>query len=146
MSIFPFQVSLNIALINRVYRSCKHTFALIKFRLSFRIEVSKRFESLDKAGRLVMRRSEGQHTDDDQHAEDVPPHADVVQQRDQPDAELVQQAVHEQDDRVNHDRDPVRRAQVEHQGEQRVDEERGAEVDARGHRHLAEEVEPAGEP
>ena len=36
---------------------------------------------------------EGQHADDDQHAEDVPPDADVVQQGDQPDAELVQHAV-----------------------------------------------------
>ena len=90
---------------------------------------------------------EGQHADDDQHAEDVPPHADVVQQRDQPDAELVQQAVHEQHDRV--DQRPCTqapRSKSERQVEERVDEERGAEVDARGHRDLAEEVEPAGEP
>ena len=40
---------------------------------------------------------------DDQDAEDVPPDADVIEQRDQPDAELVQQPVQEQHARVDHD-------------------------------------------
>jgi hypothetical protein len=35
---------------------------------------------------------------------------------------------------------------AEHEVQPGVDEERGAEVDARGDRDLAEEVEPAGEP
>ncbi len=100
----------------------------------------------DEARRLVMGRLDGQYPDNDQHAEDVPPHADVVQQRDQPDAELVQQAVHQQDDGVDQDRHPVRGAPAPLQGSERVDEERRAEVDARRHCHLAEEVEPAGEP
>ena len=76
----------------------------------------------DEAGRLVVRGSEGKHADDDQDTEDVPPHTDVVQQRDQPDAELVEQAVHQQHARVDDHRDPVRRAHVERQGEEGVDE------------------------
>ena len=50
-------------------------------------------------GRGVVRarlQAEHQRADDDQHAGDVPPDADVVQQRYQPDAELVQQAVYQQ--------------------------------------------------
>ena len=59
-----------------------------------------------KTGRLVMRRDEGQHRDDDEHAEEVPPDADVVEQRHQPDAEVVQDAVDGQHDRVDDHRDP----------------------------------------
>jgi hypothetical protein len=77
----------------------------------------------------------------------VPPDADVVQQRDQADAELVEHAVQHQDRREQQDRVPVPGgAEVPLQVEQRVEEERGAEVDAGRDRDLAEEVEPAGEP
>ena len=98
------------------------------------------------ARRRVLGRHEGQHRHDDQHADDVPPDADVVEQRDQLDAELVHQPVHEQHDHQDQDRHPVRRADPPGQVQERVDEERAAEVDARGDRDLAEEVEPAGEP
>src|SRR5208282_2939301 len=76
-------------------------------------------------GRLVVRarlEAEDHHSDDDQHAGDMPPDADVVQQRHQPDAELVQHAVQQQHGGVDHDRVPVRRhAEVEPQAEQEVD-------------------------
>ena len=99
-----------------------------------------------EVGRLVVRRVEGEEADDEQYADDVPPDAHVVQQRDQPDAELVQQAVHKQHARVDDDGDPVVGRRAEHQVQPRVDEERRAEVNARGDRDLAEEVEPPGEP
>ena len=97
-------------------------------------------------GRLVVRRIERQQAHDEQDADDVPPDADVVQQRDQPDAELVQQAVHEQHAPVDDHGDPVVGGRAEHQVQPGVDEERGAEVDPGRDRDLAQEVEPAGEP
>ncbi len=100
----------------------------------------------DVLGRQVMVGREGEHRDDDEHAGYVPPHADVVQPGDQLDAELVQHAMQPEDDREDEDRFPVPEAEAELQVQERVDEERGAEVDPGGHRDLADEVEPAGEP
>src|SRR5207302_6106916 len=62
------------------------------------------------------------------------------------DAESVEQAVREQDDRI--DGDDVRRVQrvVEKLVEQRGHEECAAEVDAGRDRDLPQQVEPAGEP
>ncbi len=102
----------------------------------------------DRPHRLVMVGLECQEADDDQHGEDVPPHRDVVQQGDQPDAEDVHQRVQPEDAGVHVD-DLVRRG-VERsrpkQVQQCVGEDRGAVVDAGGDRDLADQVEPASEP
>jgi hypothetical protein len=65
-----------------------------------------------EARRLVMRGREREHPDDDQHAKDVPPHADVVEQGDQPDPELVHDPVHQQHQSADPDGVPVRRGDV----------------------------------
>jgi hypothetical protein len=99
-----------------------------------------------EVGRLVLIRHDRQHADDDDHTDDVPPDADVVEQRDQADAEGVQQAVEQQDEPEQQDGVPRPGVEPELHLEEGVEEERRAEVDAGGDRHLAEEVEPAGEP
>src|SRR5215470_16513952 len=87
-----------------------------------------------------MRGDECEHGYDDQHADDVPPYADVVEQRDQPDSELVQQTVQEQHASVDDDGDPGLRRYIPLEGEERVDKERGSEVNARCHGAVAEDV------
>ncbi len=94
----------------------------------------------------MVGRDEGQHGHDEQHPEDVPPDADVVQLGHDAHAELVERAVQDQDRGEQQDRVPRPRVEAPLQVEQGVEEERRAEVDARRHRHLAQEVEPAGEP
>ncbi len=93
-----------------------------------------------------MRRHEGQHGDDHDHADDVPPHADVGEQGDDPDPEGVQQSVDDQDRGKEVDRVTVRERPSRRDVEQEVEEESEAEVDAGGDGHLAQEIEPAGEP
>lgn len=46
---------------------------------------------------------EGEHADDQRDADDVPPDADVVEQRDDPHAEGVEQPVQQQDRREQQD-------------------------------------------
>ena len=94
----------------------------------------------------MLRGNEEEGADDDHHADQVPPDRDVVEDGHQPDAESVEQAVREEDDRI--DGDDVRRVQrvVEELVEQRGHEERAAEVDAGRDGDLPEKVEPTGEP
>ena len=89
-----------------------------------------------------------QDADDDDHgdADDVPPHRHVVEQRDEPDPEGVQQRVQDEDDGVHRDRALRADRVADRQVEQRRREHREAEVDAGGHGDLADEVEPADEP
>jgi hypothetical protein len=97
-------------------------------------------------GRPVAVRQDHQRAHDDDDADQVPPHADVVQLSHQAHAERVEQPVGHQDQPEQEDR--VARGGIEAplQVEQCVEEERRPDVDARGHGHLAEEVEPPGEP
>src|SRR5216683_5753582 len=100
----------------------------------------------DERGRLVVRRDEEEGAHDDDDADQVPPDRDVVEDGHQTDAESVEQAVGEEDDRI--DRNDVWRVQrvVEELVEQGRHEEGSAEVDAGGDTDLAEQVEPACEP
>ena len=80
-------------------------------------------------------------------ADDVPPDGDVVEQRDQPDAERVQQGVDDQHDPVDRDRDGRRdRRTPNARFRKAVVNEGEPEVDAGRDRDLADEVEPADEP
>ena len=84
--------------------------------------------------------------DDDGHADDVPPDGHVVEDRDQPDAERVQQAVEDQHHAVDRDRDRRRHGDPEGQVQERGGEQGETEVDARRDRDLPDEIEPADEP
>ena len=94
----------------------------------------------------VMGREERERDGNDDHADDVPPDTHVREQRDDGDAERVEQAVDYQDAGVD-DEHPALRGRVvrDHVQEER-EEGCKAEVDASGDCHLAEEVEPPGEP
>ena len=92
-------------------------------------------------------RQDHQCTDDHGHTGDVPPHADVVEGRDELNPERIDQTMEEEDQRVG-EQDPSSRDQVavDVGADEEVDRGRKAEVDARGDGHLTDEVEPAGEP
>ena len=94
----------------------------------------------DERDRLMMGGDDGQCDDDGQHAEDVPPHAHVGQERHDADAERVEDAMEDQDAGVNQDHVPVRCGR-EPGGEiqERGEEERRPEVDSGCHGHLAEQ-------
>ena len=78
--------------------------------------------------------------DDRGDADDVPPHRDVVEERDEADPERVQQPVEEQHDAVDQDRHGGSVETPEHDVQEGVDEERQAEVDAGGDGDLAEKL------
>ena len=89
-----------------------------------------------------------EHEDEhhDEHPEHVPPHADVVEERDQANAERVQQAVKDQHDGVDLDQDDLGGDDVERHVQEPAEDGGESEVDAGRDRDLAEHVEPSREP
>ena len=100
----------------------------------------------DEGPRLVVIGGQSECADDQRHAQDVPPHAHAVQERDDADAEGVEETVEEEDGREEEDRAARSDLEAELQVQPGPEERRRAEVDARRHRHLAQHVEPPREP
>ncbi len=94
----------------------------------------------------MVARGEDEHQGDDRHAEDVPPGRHVRQEGDHPHSEGVEQAVDDEDAGVDDENPAARVLEAEHHVEKGREEEGEPVVDAGRDGHLAEEVEPAGEP
>ena len=87
-----------------------------------------------------------QRAHDHDDAGEVPPHADVVQHGDDIEAQRVQDSVGDQYQRVDHEQALRCRIEARRQVQEESGERRHCEVDRRSDRHLAEQVEPPGEP
>ena len=100
----------------------------------------------DERGRGVVAGDEGKHCRDDRDAEEVPPDRDVREKGHHPHPEGVQEPVNQEDPAVDDEDVAGRRRVVCRHVQERREEEGKSVVDAGRDRHLAEQVEPAGEP
>jgi hypothetical protein len=110
-----------------------------------------------ETGALMVVGDEDKDAENHQHAEYVPAHRDVVEQREQGVGEDVDDRVQEEDDQEQHelvveDRRGIRRREVDAADRHAVDAEHGVEEDRRAvadagdDADQADHVEPAGKP
>ena len=90
----------------------------------------------------LLRRDDQHRADDRTHADDMDRDAEVVEARHQPDPDVVDHRMREQDRRV--DRQHIRGRRL--QPDERRHKQRAAVIDAGQRRELSDNVEPGGEP